>query len=251
MKTDEKSVFVFSFNGTLVPNGGALSTEMAELLTRLLATRKVVIISGCGFPRIETQLLNSFRTNANILTNLLILPSSASRMLSWKGAWTDVYTEHIEARNKDEIKTSLNTALRKLNWSIPDISYGTVIQDRGTQITFSGLGENAPVGLKEKWDPDRKFREKITEELRGKLRNFDIRIGGLTSIDITKRGVNKGYGIRKIEEYLKVQPESVVFVGDALFAGGNDLPVKACGIDCIQVNSPDRTKQLIEDWLKL
>ncbi|MEI6304888.1 MAG: HAD-IIB family hydrolase [Candidatus Taylorbacteria bacterium] len=241
----EKKVVIFSFNGTLVPNGGVLDAEMAELLTKLLVERKVVIISGCGFPKIETQFLNSFRTNANILTNLLILPSSASKMLTWKGAWTEVYTEHIAAKSKEEIFVSLNTALRKLGWSMPEKTFGSVIQDRGTQITFSGLGENAPTELKEKWDRERIFRSKIVEELKSKLPNYDVRIGGLTSVDITKRGVNKGYGIRKVEEYLKVGPESLIFIGDAIFSGGNDFPVKASGIDCIQVHSPDETKQLL------
>ena len=250
MTTYEKKVAVFSLNGTLVPNGGSLDTETAELLTQLLETMKVAIVSGCGFTKIETQFLNSFSTNPKRLTNLLLLPSSASRMLVWKGSWTDVYSELIQASSKDEIRTALNTALRKVGWSMPDRTFGTVIQDRGTQVTFSGLGENAPIGLKEKWDPDRKLRERIVDELRGKLPNFDSKIGGLTSIDITRRGVNKGFGIRKIEEQLKVGPESLVFVGDSIFTGGNDYPVKASGIDCIPVRNHEETKSILKNWLK-
>jgi hypothetical protein len=77
-----------------------------------------------------------------------------------------------------------------------------------------------------------------------------VRIGGTTSIDVTPRGVNKAYGIRKLEEYLKVSQDRIVFVGDALYQGGNDYPAKATGVDCIQVKGPEETKQLIQAWLR-
>ena len=55
---------------------------------------------------------------------------------------------------------------------------------------------------------------------------------------------------RKLEEYLKIGPEKIVFVGDALFQGGNDYPAKATGVDCIQVSGPEETKELIRAWLR-
>ena len=77
-----------------------------------------------------------------------------------------------------------------------------------------------------------------------------MRIGGTTSIDITRRGVNKAYGIHKLEQYLKIPIDRMVFVGDALFYGGNDYPAKTTGVDCISVTGPEETKKLIEGWLQ-
>ncbi len=40
-------------------------------------------------------------------------------------------------------------------------TWGEQIEDRGSQITFSALGQQAPIEEKKKWDPDFTKREKI------------------------------------------------------------------------------------------
>ncbi|MEI8327997.1 MAG: HAD-IIB family hydrolase [Candidatus Taylorbacteria bacterium] len=249
MTAYSKQIFLFSLNGTLASDGLPVEKDIANLLSRLLDNKKLAIISGCGLARIETQLLNSFDITQGRFSNLYILPASGSKMLHWKGSWTEVYSEHLASRQKEDVMVALNASLRKLGWSLPAKSYGSVIQDRGTQISFSGLGENAPANLKRSWDPDRLLREKIVADLRTRIPNYDVRIGGWTSIDITKRGVNKGFGVRKLEELLKASAESMVFIGDAIFSNGNDFPIKATGVDCITVNGPSETKDLLGSFL--
>jgi hydroxymethylpyrimidine pyrophosphatase-like HAD family hydrolase len=62
--------------------------------------------------------------------------------------------------------------------------------------------------------------------------------------------VNKAYGIMKLVQFLKITIPDVVFVGDALFYGGNDYPAKSTGADCVQVNGPEDTAKLIRSWLE-
>jgi hypothetical protein len=38
----------------------------------------------------------------------------------------------------------------------------------------------------------------------------------------------------------------MIFVGDALFPGGNDYPAKEAGVVSIRVRDPDETKRVIE-----
>ena len=38
----------------------------------------------------------------------------------------------------------------------------------------------------------------------------------------------------------------MIFVGDALFPGGNDYPAKEAGVESIQVRDPEETKRVIE-----
>jgi phosphomannomutase len=61
------------------------------------------------------------------------------------------------------------------------------------------------------------------------------RSGGLTTIDITKLGIDKAYGMKKLMELLEVSKEDILFMGDRLAEGGNDYPVKAMGIDSLEV----------------
>jgi hypothetical protein len=115
---------------------------------------------------------------------------------------------------------------------------------RGTQVTFSALGQMAPKELKKKWNPDYKKRLKIKKALENYIPEFQINIRGTTSIDITKKGIDKVYAINQIEKHLNILKEEMLFVGDAIFPGGNDYPVKQVGIDCIEVSGPDETKRL-------
>jgi hypothetical protein len=37
----------------------------------------------------------------------------------------------------------------------------------------------------------------------------------------------------------------MIYIGDALFVGGNDYPAEEAGVDSIQVNGPHETKQVV------
>ncbi|MCH8889020.1 HAD hydrolase family protein, partial [Patescibacteria group bacterium] len=77
------------------------------------------------------------------------------------------------------------------------------------------------------------------------------RIGGTTSIDVTKKGIDKAYGIQKIEKSLNIRRDNMLFIGDAVFPGGNDYSVKEAGVKTIQVSGPEETKEIIRELLKI
>ncbi len=99
---------------------------------------------------------------------------------------------------------------------------------------------------KEKWDPDFAKRKKMKAALDQLLPEFSVRLGGTTSVDITKLGIDKAYGIRKLRDTLGIAIEEMIFIGDALFPGGNDYPAKAAGVLSIQVRDPNESKRVIE-----
>jgi phosphomannomutase len=78
---------------------------------------------------------------------------------------------------------------------------------------------------------------------------FEVRVGGSTSIDVTKTGIDKAYGIKKLIELLAVTKKDVIFVGDRLGGGGNDYPVKAMGVDCLEVSNCQDTALVIQTIL--
>ena len=91
--------------------------------------------------------------------------------------------------------------------------------------------------------------EKIQDFLKKKLPDFEIRIGGTTSIDITRKGVDKAYAISKIKDLLKVKDEDIIYVGDALYKGGNDETVKSTGVDFIQELGPNDTLEFLSRYM--
>lgn len=249
MTTYSKQLYIFDLDGTLAKSKAPMDADMAELIIKLLKSKKVAVISGGGYPQFQAQFLRTLPSGSENLSNLYLLPTSGTRLYIWQGNWIQKYAENLLPKEKEKILYALGYALKVAGYEKPQTVYGDLIEDRGSQITFSALGQNAPVDAKYAWDPKRVKREKIAEVLASKLPEFDVRIGGSTSIDITRKGINKAYGIRKLEQYLNIESDFIVFVGDALFFGGNDYPARATGVDCIQVSGPEETKKLLESWV--
>jgi HAD superfamily hydrolase (TIGR01484 family) len=125
-------------------------------------------------------------------------------------------------------------------------TWGQQIEDRGSQITFSALGQQAPIEEKKKWDPDFTKRKNMKVLLDKLIPEFSVRLGGTTSVDVTKPGIDKAYGIRKLRDTLGIAIDEMIFVGDALFPGGNDYPAKEAGALSIRVRDPNESKRVIE-----
>ena len=93
---------------------------------------------------------------------------------------------------------------------------------------------------------DQAKRRKIKAILDPLLPGFSVRFGGTTSIDVTRLGIDKGYGIHKLRDVLGIPLTEMLFIGDALYPGGNDRPAKDAGVTSIQVRDPDETKRVVE-----
>jgi phosphomannomutase len=239
-----KKLIVFDLDGTLAESKAALDLEMAKLLTRLLGVADVAIISGGDWRQFEKQVLSKL-PKKQALKKLSILPTCGTKYYQYKSGWKKLYSEDFTGDEKKKIIDNLNKAVDSSGFKAKKI-WGDQIEDRGSQITFSALGQRAPLNTKKKWDPDFKKRKKIKIVLDKSLPEFSVQMGGATSIDITKPGIDKAYGIHKLHQTLGIGIAEMIFIGDALFDGGNDHPARKTGVDCIQVRDPDETKRVIE-----
>jgi HAD superfamily hydrolase (TIGR01484 family) len=242
-----KQLVIFDLDGTLAESKSALDPEMAALLGRLISATKVAVISGGDWPQFELQLLSNLPSDID-LSPLSLLPTCGTKFFRYQHSWSKLYSEDFSKAERTRIVAALEEALDISDFR-PDQVWGDLIEDRGSQITFSALGQRAPVDIKKAWDPDFAKRGRITQVLEGLLPGLTIRMGGATSIDITKPGIDKAYGIAKLRDLLDIPIEDMVFIGDALFPGGNDYPAREAGVDCIQVRDHDETKRVIEALL--
>ena len=160
-------------------------------------------------------------------------------------SWELLYSEDFTLEEKEQITGSLEKVIASLNYKA-ESHWGKVIEDRGSQITFSALGRQAPIEEKKKWDSDFAKRKQMKVLLTDLIPEFSVRLGGTTSIDITKPGIDKGYGIRKLRDTLGIAIDEMIFIGDALFPGGNDYPAKEAGVVSIQVRDSNEAKRVIE-----
>jgi hypothetical protein len=238
-----KRLIVFDLDGTLAPSKTAPDAEMSGLLHDLLGIVKVAVISGGDWAQFEQQLLSGLPDDAR-LADLSLLPTCGTQFFQYAGGWTRLYSEDLTPDEKAKIVSSLDKALSS-NGLKSDKVWGEVIEDRGSQVTLSALGQHAPLEEKERWDPDFAKRKKLKAALDALIPEFAVRIGGATSIDVTKPGIDKGYGVGKLRDVLGIPLAEMIFIGDALFVGGNDYPAEQAGVVSIPVLGPRETKLVI------
>jgi HAD superfamily hydrolase (TIGR01484 family) len=242
-----KKLIVFDLDGTLAPSKSSLDPQTAGLLRDLLAIIKVAVISGGSWTQFEKQLLTDLPRDAN-LTSLSLLPTCGTKFFKYTESWVELYAEDLTVEQKKKIIDSLNKAAIEAGYQAEKV-WGDVIEDRGSQVTYSGLGQQAPLEEKEKWDADFAKRKKITAILATLIPEFSIRMGGATSIDVTKPGIDKAYGIGKLRDTLQLSLKEMIYIGDALFPGGNDYPAEEAGVVSIPVRGPEDTNLVIKTIL--
>jgi hypothetical protein len=239
-----KKLIVFDLDGTLAPSKSSLDAEMASLLHDLLSVAKVAVISGGAWLQFQKQVLANLPQDDR-LAQLSILPTCGTQFFQYDGEWKRLYAEDFTADEKEKIISSLNKAILTAGFAV-EKTWGETIEDRGSQITYSALGQQAPLEEKVKWDADFAKRKKIKAILDTLIPEFSVSLGGATSIDVTKPGIDKAYGIKKLRDTLGISVEEMIYVGDALFPGGNDYPAEQAGVISIPVKSPNETKRVIE-----
>ncbi len=224
----------FDLDDTLAPSKSRLDPEMAELLTDLIRLVPVCIISGGRFEQFSMQVLDAVGDAAD-LSQLHLMPTCGTQYYERAGQdWSQVYSEDLSEAEKASVVAALTDGAKALGfWQ--QQTWGPMIEDRGSQITFSALGQEAPVAAKKEWDPSGEKKELLRQYVAERVPALEVRSGGSTSVDITRKGVDKSYGMEKIKAKLGLANEDILFVGDRLDAGGNDYPVKAMGISCVAV----------------
>jgi phosphomannomutase len=247
----EKKLFVFDFDGTLNRSKVEVDDEMVGLIEQLLEKRHIAIISGSALKEYKRFLLGKLKGHDGHFERLHLFPTSGAINFEWKnGAWEKIYEDRIPEEAVKRIYDAFEQAFKEVGYEQPEQLWGEVIENRGTQITFSALGQSAPIEEKLAWRGSAlDKRHEIVAAMKPHLPNFALKIPGKTSIDVTNLGVDKGYGIEKIVEHLGFQVADMVFVGDALYEGGNDEPVKRTGVVALPIEGPEDTKVLIRSWL--
>ena len=167
-----------------------------------------------------------------------LLDICGTKFYRYGGTWELLYSEDFTVTERGTIVDALQRAIASANCKVEKL-WGEAIEDRGSQITFSTLGQNAPL-------PDFAKRKKIIAILDTLIPEFSVHIGGAKSVDVTKHGIDKGYGIRKLRDILHIPIDEMIFVRDAVFPGGNDYPAKESGALSIEVKDPHETKRVIE-----
>jgi phosphomannomutase len=243
-------VVAFDLDDTLTVSKSRIDQNMADLLVDLLARLDVCIITGGRFEQIQTQVLHDLHAPAGRLAHLHIMPTCGTRYYIWRNsAWYRRYAEDLTEDEKRRTVNVLEEGAKDLGFWEQN-PWGEIIEDRGSQITYSALGQRAPADAKREWDPDDSKKRKLCEYVADRLPDLDVHVGGTTSVDVTRKGIDKAYGIKRLIEQLNISPDQLLFIGDRLREGGNDYPVRALGVRWVEVTRWQDTARYVEDLLR-
>jgi HAD superfamily hydrolase (TIGR01484 family) len=254
MSTSTRLV-AFDLDDTLAASKTAIDARMASLLERLLGAVEVCVISGGQWGQFESQLVaNLHPADPSALGRLHLMPTCGTQYYRYVGdsphesSWVQQYAENLDDDEKQAALAAVESEAQRLGFWEAE-TWGPILEDRGSQITFSALGQAAPVDAKKAWDPTGEKKNALRQAVQDLLPQLEVRSGGSTSIDITRMGIDKAYGMTRLAELTEIPIDDMLFVGDRLDPTGNDFPVKALGVPTHAVTGPDDTAEFIEQFL--
>ena len=237
----------FDLDDTLAPSKAPLPDPVREALLRLLDVTQVCVISGGQIEQFRSQLVARLgELPPRLAERLHLMPTCGTQY--WRigvDGLTCVYAEDLTADEKARAMAAVEEEAKRLDLWAAD-TWGPAMEDRGSQITFSALGQQAPLDAKKAWDPTGEKKNRIRAAVQARVPDLEVRSGGSTSVDITRQGIDKAYGMRRLAELTGVPFDATIFVGDRLDPDGNDYPVKALGVPVVAVEGWEDTVEVID-----
>jgi len=243
-------LFAFDLDDTLAPSKAALPDEVASVLVRLLERVSVAVISGGQIGQFRQQVIGRLGEASEAgLGRLHLMPVTGTQYWRYAdGEWALRYEDGLTEAEKAAASSALEDTAKAFGYWEPQ-TWGPILEDRSSQITFSALGQQAPVEAKKAWDPDGAKKNRLAAAVQEQLPGLSVRSGGSTSIDITRAGVDKGYALTKLAEVSGIPIAEMIFVGDRLDEAGNDYPVVRTGVRTHAVTGWEDTVRYLQALL--
>ncbi|MBR3172562.1 HAD-IIB family hydrolase [Candidatus Saccharibacteria bacterium] len=233
-----KRMLAFDIDHTLSLSKEPIPKEVAELLTQILEKFEVCIISGRSFEQFLVQVIGKLPDpKPELLEHLYLFPAQGTQYYKFEDGWEEMYVFEMREEQISKIFATVETAAKELGYwrEVNPETNDKVLENRLSQVTFAGVDTGESVEVKKAWDPDCAKRKQLIARCKEIAPEFEYKIGGNTSIDITQPGMDKGFGMKKLMEELDLPKEAILYFGDMTEPGGNDYPVVQLGIDTITV----------------
>jgi len=233
-------LIVFDMDGVLTESKQPIKSDIEFLVRETAETHDIAVITGSSFEQMKRQL-------EPVKELIYFMPLNGARIYKYQnGEYSLLYKYDFDLGDYvEEIVDALYETSSLL--CIPEEAtiHGPQVEIREMQVTFSALGQDAPLEEKIVFDPDCSRRTRMVEALRERLPDFNILIGGTTSVDVTP--FTKKDGVRALCQSLGISAELIVFVGDNYGDYGNDASMLESASVCFVVKSPEDMVEAIED----
>ena len=226
-----KKHLFFDLDKTVAPPRQLILDDMFALLSAL--SYDIIIVSGQTVPKIEWQ------TNS---LNTIRLGQNGNHAVEVDG--TELWNIPLTREQTREILAHINKLIEKLDH--PLNHEWNPVEIRGAQITFSPIGNTAPVDIKMAYDPDRKKRDALLEKVPFVSEELVVKFGGSTSLDYFHKERHKGTNVARLIDLKNWNKNECIYFGDGLYPGGNDEAVIGV-IETIAVDDHEHTYELLKE----
>ena len=235
--------YFFDLDNTLTPSKALILPEHAPILKRLTEVADVIVVSGHGEKDIRKHLTPALEGTYHILGQ----NGNFAETRDGKKLWNRSLTQ----TQKDATLAFIATARARLNYTVKDEN--DIIDDRDSQIAYSLIGHHEDPETKKNFDPKHEIRLGLLRDMADDVEalrqaDVEVRSGGTTVLDFFALGKNKGYNVAHYIEAMQWDKDECLYMGDALFPGGNDETVIGV-IQTQAVSGPDDTFSFIKKML--
>jgi phosphomannomutase len=227
--------FIFDVDGTLTPSRDHINLDFAIWFSDFCLMNKVYLVTGSDKAKTVEQVG-------------LDIYNKCERVYQCSGS--DVW--------------DAETNILKSGWTLPDLARtflisceyespfslrtGNHIEQRSGMVNFSVVGRNATAeqrAMYVEYDTVKNERITIASAFNTMFPDLQATVGGDTGIDVAPRGSDKSQILRDFNEN-----DTIHFYGDAMFEGGNDLPL-AYALKDFQLGFSHQVRDWKHTWEKL
>lgn len=235
--------FFFDLDKTLTLSRSPMEPDHQGIFERLCNAHDVIVVTGGTVEHIREQVTPRFEGK------YYLLAQSGNHCEDVTGA--ELWREELSQAQLDAIYTFVEKLKAHFNFPVADPN--DLVENRGAQVGYSVVGYHANIDVKYSFDPgDTKRAAALAafpDDVQGlNAAGVEVVPAGTTSFNFIPLGKHKGFNIRRFIDLKEWKTDDCIYVGDALFPGGNDesvigvVPTKA-------VTSPDDTFAYLKEVL--
>lgn len=227
--------FFFDLDKTLTISRSPIQAGHQEIFDRLCERADVVVVTGGTVEQIREQVTPRFDGRYFALAQSGNYALDKAGQLLWQ--------EKIDDMQTKAVMTFIDLLKKHFNEQVKDEN--DLVEHRGAQISYSVLGFHETVEKKYAFDPDESRRAAALATLAKEVRSLsdagiEVTPAGTTTYNFILAGKHKGFNVTRLIEREGWVKDDCIYVGDALFPGGNDESVIGV-VPTYAVTSPNDT----------
>ena len=206
--TQMKTHYIFDVDGTLTASRQKMDEDFSRFFLHFCTMNSVYLVTGSDREKTLEQVGSLIYKTCKRVYNC----SGSDVYVSSRNVYRDTWTLPILARQ------FLKQCVEEEDFNIRT---GNHIEERPGMINYSLVGRNATMRDRKAfvdWEAWNGSRRRTADAFNIMFPELQATIGGETGIDIGPKGSDKSQILRDFNK-----EDKIVFFGDAIFEGGNDL----------------------------